>query len=42
MLVLSVKSFKEGCNRGSDPSLRKLSVKSSLARRVSEPILKVG
>ena len=33
----SVKSFKEGF----DP-LRKVCVKSSLARRASEPILKVG
>ena len=37
-----VKSLKERWSRGSDPSLRKLSIKSPLARRVLEPILKVG
>ena len=43
ILELSVESFKEGRNLGFDPSLRKFSIKSStLIRRVSKPILKVG
>ena len=39
---LSVKSTKEGRTRGFDPSLRKLSIKSSLACCALDPILKVG
>ena len=42
ILELSVKSVKEGHNRGLDPSVTKLSIKSSLGSCVSEPILKVG
>ena len=38
----SIKSLKEGQNRGFGPFLRKFSIKSRLARRVLEPILKVG
>ena len=41
-MELSIKSFEEGQNCGFDPSLRKLSIKSSLACHVFEPILKVG
>ena len=40
LVELCVKSLKEGHNRGFDLSLREFS--SSLARCVSEPILKVG
>ena len=36
----SVKSLKERRDRRIDPSMRKLSIKSSLAHRTSEPILK--
>jgi len=39
---LSMKSLKEERNHGFDPSLRKLSIKGSLAPYVYEPILKVG
>ena len=41
---LSVKSLdlKEGRKHGVDPSLRKLSIKKSLAHCVAEPLLKVG
>ena len=42
LLELSVKSFKEGQNRGSDPSLSELSMKSSLTPCVLDTILKVG
>ena len=35
-------SLKEGHNRGFDPSLRKLLIKSSSAHRVLKSILKVG
>ena len=41
-LELSIKSLKEGSNRGFDPSLRKLFIKSFLARCMLEPILKIG
>ena len=41
-IELSVKSFKEGRNRGVVPSLGKPSVKSSLVHHVSEPVLKIG
>ena len=41
-IELSVKFLKEGFNRGFDPSLRKLSIKSLLARNVSESVLRVG
>ena len=37
-----IKSLKEGQNHGFDPSLRKLSIKSLLARRVLELLFKVG
>jgi hypothetical protein len=36
------KILKEGQNCGFDPSLRKLSIKSSLAHHASERILKVA
>ena len=39
---LYVKFMKEGQNRGFHPSLRKLSIKSSRARRVLESVLKLG
>jgi len=42
VLELYVKSLKEGRNYGFDPSLRKLSNKTSLACRVLEHVLKVG
>ena len=41
-IELSVKSLKKGPNRGFDPSLRKVSIKSSLAHHVLELIVKVG
>ena len=41
-IELSIESLKEGRNHGFDISLRKLSIKSSLAHCVSEPLLKVG
>ena len=41
LLGLYVKSLKEGRKRGFDPSLRKHSIKSSLARHTLEPIFKV-
>ena len=40
-IKLFVKSSKEGQNCGLNPSLKKPSIKSSLARCVLEPILKV-
>jgi hypothetical protein len=42
VIELSIKSFKEGLNNGFDPSMRKLSSKSLLARRMLEPNLKIG
>ena len=42
LIELSVKSLKEGWNRRFDHSLRKLSIKSSLAHCVLKPILKDG
>ena len=41
-LELLIKFLKEGQKRGLDPSLRKDSIKSSLAHHTMEPILKVG
>ena len=41
-LELSVKSLKEGRDSGYDPLMRKPYVRSSLACRTLEPILKVG
>ena len=40
-LELYVKSRKEGQKHGFDYSLEKLSIKSSLANHVTEPIFKV-
>ena len=41
-IELSVKSLKERRKWGVDPSVRKLSIKGSLAHRVLVPVLKVG
>ena len=42
-MLSCVKSLKGDTNRGFDPSLREISIKSSLAACcVSEPIMKVG
>jgi hypothetical protein len=38
----SIKSLKEGQNRGFDPSLIKFFIKSLLARHISETTLKLG
>ena len=42
VVKLPIKSLKVGQNYGFDPSLRKLSIKSSLASHVLETISKVG
>ena len=41
-LGLSVKSLEEGRKQWIDPSLKKYSIKSLLARHVLKPILKLG
>lgn len=41
-IELSIKTLKEGRDYGSDPSLRQLYVKSSLALYTLELVLKVG
>lgn len=42
IIELSIKTLKEGQNHRIDHSLRELYVKTSLAHRVLEPILKLG